>query len=267
LYIAGAGIARGYLNKPELSAEKFGNLKYRTGDLARRLTDGAVEFLGRIDQQVKIRGFRIEPGEIESRLLHIAGIKEAVALEREGADREKYLCAYIVMNGESRLEPAGIPAAGGDSLNAAKIKKILSEDLPGYMIPSYFFGVTKIPLNANGKIDINALPGPELTGKKYIAPTNEIEKKLVDIWSELLAAAAGTISIDADFFELGGHSLKATILTSRVYQALDVELGLIDIFKYPTIREMAQLINAYRLRERSALKIETNTENCEKIII
>jgi acyl-CoA synthetase (AMP-forming)/AMP-acid ligase II/acyl carrier protein len=289
LYILGEGVARGYLNNPELTAEKFvishlslvishskfspndqcpmtNDRLYKTGDLARWLGDGTIEYMGRIDQQVKIRGFRIEPGEIESCLRGISGIKEAVVIEREGMNKEKYLCAYVVVDESSK----GDLEIGGDKafeIDAAKIKEILSRNLPDYMIPQYFVRVDQIPLNPNGKIDIKRLPEPKLSEKQYIGPSNEVERRLVEIWGDVLTIEPGKISIDADFFELGGHSLKATIMISRIQHAMNVELMLVEIFKYSTIREIAKLINALNFRKRVSVKIGASEKKVERIVI
>ncbi|MCP5102896.1 MAG: amino acid adenylation domain-containing protein, partial [bacterium] len=241
LCISGAGLARGYLNRPELTAEKFGRGAaslstplplypsippfYRTGDLARWLPDGNIEFLGRIDQQVKIRGYRVELGEIESQLLKHPGIKEAVVIDRVGEDAEKYLCAYIVLDGE----------------DITGLKEYLSEELPGYMIPLFFVPVEEIPLTANGKVDRKALPVPEAApaGVEYAPAVTRIEQALVGIWSKVLGVGPDKLGIDANFFELGGHSLKGTVVTSRIHKQLNVTISLSEIFKFPTIRQLA----------------------------
>jgi acyl carrier protein len=244
------------LNRPELTDDKFkikngsGALRadfhhssfiihhsilYRTGDLARWLEDGNIEFLGRIDHQVKIRGFRVELGEIESRLLNYPWIKEVVVLVREEKNGDKYICAYFVSDSEYRI---------------SELRESLSKELPDYMIPSYFVQMEKIPLTSNGKIDRKALPKPELkVGESYTAPRNEIEKKLVGLWSEVLDKDAlhtsqlqSSIGIDDNFFQLGGHSLKATILVSRIEKAFSVKIPLSEIFKNPGIRELAGYI-------------------------
>jgi len=209
---------------------------YCTGDLARWLPDGNIEFLGRIDHQVKIRGFRIELGEIESQLLNIDEIKDAVVMAKEeGKSKEEtYLCAYIVT-----LETA--------SIDLSEIKKILSKNLPDYMIPLCFVQVEEIPLTSNGKINRKALPEPELVkSENYTAPRNEIERKLVNIWSDVLNVDQDVISIDANFFELGGHSLKAAILTSRVYKELNVKIPLVEIFKTSTVSGLSEYIKSSR---------------------
>ncbi|MDQ1355029.1 MAG: hypothetical protein QG657_5338, partial [Acidobacteriota bacterium] len=257
LYISGECLAQGYLNQPELTAEKFIYLHhssfiihhlelYRTGDLARWLSDGNIEFLGRIDQQVKIRGFRIELGEIESCLMKHPDIKEAVVLAQEESG-DKYLCGYIVPTRE---------------LVIVELREYLSKDLPDYMIPSYFVQLEKIPLTPNGKIDRKALPGLELkTGAGYIAPRNDIENKLVKLWAEILGRDTAHISqlqtsigIDDNFFQLGGHSLKATILVSKIHKELNIRLPLAEVFINPTIRGLAESMNRLVEDKFSAIK-------------
>jgi tyrocidine synthetase-3 len=235
--IAGEGVAVGYLNRPELTSEKFvedhfvpDERMYKSGDLARWVpgdkTD--IEFLGRIDNQVKIRGFRIEPGEIESTLLGYGGIKETVVLTREDSKKDKYLCAYIVPDKEISLPG---------------MRDYLSKNLPSYMVPSYFAVLKKMPLTLNGKIDRKALPEPEIAlTKKYFAPRNKKEERLVEIWSEVLGIEKERISIDDDFFQLGGHSLKATTLATRIHKVIHVKLPLMEIFNRPTIRRLSQYI-------------------------
>jgi amino acid adenylation domain-containing protein len=235
LYIGGVQVGRGYLGKEAFTKEKFlpdpfnasGKL-YKSGDLSRWLPDGNIEFLGRIDYQVKIRGFRIELGEIESQLSNHSEIKEAVALVREDDREDKYICAYIV---------------SGRELSISGLREYLSKTLPNYMIPSFFVSIDKIPLTPNGKVDRKALPEPEIkTGVEYIAPRDDIEAKLVRIWSDILGIEKTKISIKTNFFALGGHSLKATIMAARIYKELNVQLPLTEIFKTPTVRGLSGYI-------------------------
>jgi amino acid adenylation domain-containing protein len=258
LYIAGAAVGRGYLNRPELTYEKLlrgvqggGFLEksppgrrrlYRTGDLGRWLPDPAargayiIEFLGRIDQQVKVRGFRIELGEIERHLMNAPGIKEAVVIDGEDAGGDRFLCAYYVPD-------TGEPAAPGNVPDQTDLRDYLSHVLPDFMVPSYFVPIGRIPLTTNGKVNRKALPLPQMkTGVSYAPPTNEIEKKLLKIWSEVLGN--GLIGIDDNFFDLGGHSLKATIMIARTHKESNVKIPLGEIFKMPTIRALAQYISA-----------------------
>jgi amino acid adenylation domain-containing protein len=256
LYISGNGVARGYLNNPGLTAERFisnpiaspvtafrsysvhnaaDNRLFRTGDLACWQPDGNIEFLGRIDHQVKIRGFRVESGEIESQLLKHREIKGAAVVAREDKNGEKYLCAYVV--------PVDTAASGRTS-DTAGLKEFLARTLPDYMIPSHFIYLSNIPLTPNAKLDQSALPAPGTKGGKdnYIAPGNELEKKLTVIWAEVLNVLPASIGIDDNFFQLGGHSLKATILISKIHKILEVKVPLTEMFKGPTIRKLAGYI-------------------------
>jgi amino acid adenylation domain-containing protein len=247
LYIGGDGLARGYLNNPELTEEKFLSVSagfyksymsyrayipkkiYKTGDLVRWLPDGNLQFLGRIDYQVKIRGYRIEIGEIENCLLKYPGISETVVLVKEYETGDKYLCAYLV---------------SGEEISPVEIREYLSKYLPDYMIPTYYMQIEEVPLNPNGKIDRDALPPPEIIAEgQYKAPRDEIETKLAAIWSEILGVEKDIISIDADFFRLGGHSLKANVLASRIRKEFNTAVPLIEVFKNPSIESLAQYIN------------------------
>ncbi|HLP46187.1 MAG TPA: condensation domain-containing protein, partial [Candidatus Kapabacteria bacterium] len=210
---------------------------YSTGDLARWLSDGNIEFLGRIDNQVKIRGFRIELGEIENQLLKHKYIKEAVVILNNDAITDKNLTAYIVSI---------------EAFHENELREYLQKNLPDYMIPSYFVQLEKIPLTPNGKVDRKVLPEPRMkAGKSYIAPGNEIEKKLVEIWSEVLGRDElhiiqlnETIGINDNFFQLGGHSLKATILSAKIHKAFNANIPLSKIFTIPTIRGLANYIKS-----------------------
>ncbi|UCH95478.1 MAG: amino acid adenylation domain-containing protein [Candidatus Aminicenantes bacterium] len=260
LCVGGEGVSRGYLNDPELTAEKFlravighssfvissfkklskstnsvdnqcpmtNDRFYKTGDLARWLPDGNIEFLGRIDHQVKIRGFRIELGEIEAQLLKHADIKNVVVIQKEWEQGDKYLCAYIVSDIE---------------LSVSELREYLAGKLPDYMIPSYFIPIEQIPLVPNGKIDRKALPEPELkAGEDDIAPRDQLEETLAGIWVEVLGIEKDNIGIDSDFFHLGGHSLKAILLISQIHCALNVKVELTVVFTTPTIRALADHI-------------------------
>jgi amino acid adenylation domain-containing protein len=242
LYIAGAGVARGYLNNPELTKEMFmenpyktGNRFYKTGDIGRWLPEGEIEFVGRTDRQVKIRGYRIELGEIERQLILNKEIKEAVVIAGENPfgdkAQDKYICAYLVSNQEEKLD-------------ISKLKLFLSKRLPDYMIPSNIIQIDKIPLNPNGKIDRKALPEPGITaGDNYTVPSSELEKKLAHMWSEVLRVKKEMIGVDTNFFQLGGHSLIAVTLVSQIYREFNVNVPLAQIFEMPFIRGLAQYIS------------------------
>ncbi|MCP5047737.1 MAG: amino acid adenylation domain-containing protein, partial [bacterium] len=244
IYAGGDGLAAGYLNQPELTARRFvpnpfkessGALLFRTGDLGRYLADGVIEYFGRKDQQVKIRGFRVEPGEIEIHLLRHDDIKEAVVVPRKDHSGEYALCAYFIS--DKNIAPASL-------------KEFLSHTLPNYMVPSFFVPLDQIPLTPTGKIHRRALPEPVIeAGGNYIAPANEMEVKLAGIWSGLLGIAADKISINDSFFHLGGHSLKAVRLISRIQKALNVEVPLGQLFKYPTIKGLSIVIEGFARKE------------------
>ncbi|NWN77335.1 non-ribosomal peptide synthetase [Bacillus sp. (in: firmicutes)] len=239
LCIGGEGLARGYLHRPELTAEKFiphpftpGERMYRTGDLAKILPDGNIQFLGRVDQQVKIRGYRIEPGEIESRLLEHTDIDEAAVIAREDGDHDSYLCAYVAAKKEIKPE---------------ELRSFLKKDLPDYMVPAHFVKLDRLPLTVNGKLDKNRLPAPDRSGGmdiSYEAPRDETEEKLASIWGEALGIES--IGINHNFFEAGGHSLKAAALLSNIHKELKVKVPLRQIFETPTIKGLRESIASTR---------------------
>ncbi|MGO4532519.1 amino acid adenylation domain-containing protein [Paenibacillus sp. 2TAF8] len=249
LVIGGVGVSRGYLNRPELTEEKFvdspfaeGERLYRTGDLARWMEDGNVDFIGRIDNQAKIRGYRIETGEIESQLQRVEGLRETVVLVRSDATGQKALCAYYTLD-------------TGAELAVNDLRSRLAQELPGYMIPSYFVELEVLPLTPNGKIDRKALRAPEgetASGTESIAPRNELETKLALIWQEVLGLTK-EIGVYDNFFDIGGHSLRATTLVSKVHQELNVDLPLRDVFRHSTIESMAVAIS--RLNEQKFVSI------------
>ena len=253
IFIAGAGIARGYFNRPEETEEKFienplvpGERMYASGDLAKWLQDGNLEFLGRSDDQVKIRGMRVETGEIEKQLLKHKGIKDAVIVAREDGESDKYLCVYYV---------------SGEQFEVAHLKRTLSESLPSYMVPAYFVRLAKIPLTANDKLNYKALPLPEAASlNEHTAPADKVEKMLSGIWSQLLNTAKEKISMTADFFEIGGHSLKATILASKIHQAFNIKIPLRNIFETPTIRKLAEFIKGTEEDKYVTIKLAENKE-------
>jgi amino acid adenylation domain-containing protein len=247
LCIAGCGVSRGYLNNPELTVDRFvenphvpKERMYKTGDLARWTYDGSIVFLGRIDHQVKIRGYRIELGEIENQLLNHPEIKEAVVVPKERDTSDTHLCAYFVP--ASSYSPT--PTHPLDFSVVHHLREYLAEKLPNYMVPSYLIPLKAIPRTTIGKVNRRALPEPEIfvNGEAYEAPRNDIEKKLVEIWSEILGIEKDIIGIDNNFFELGGHSLKATILVSKIHKMFNIKLPLVKAFGSPTIRELSEHI-------------------------
>jgi tyrocidine synthetase-3 len=264
LWVGGDGLARGYLNNPDLTADRFINVAakgredtrsynyyiltpksqilYRTGDLCRFLADGSIEFLDRIDQQVKIRGFRVELAETEHHLLRHPEIDEAVVTVRGRGD-DKHLTAYIVLPPPSRTNRTSQTSITNQTnrTSPAKFRSHLAGILPDYMIPTHFVQLPQIPLTPNGKIDRRALPEPEISGR-YTLPRGETETRLAAIWSEVLNVKVEKIGADDNFFELGGHSLKAMVMAGRVERAFNVKLPLAEIFRTPSIRELARFI-------------------------
>ncbi|HEV3051237.1 MAG TPA: condensation domain-containing protein, partial [Longimicrobium sp.] len=248
LCLGGASVARDYLGRPGLTAERFvpdpfsaqpGARLYRTGDRVRWLADGSVEFLGRTDFQVKVRGFRIELGEIEARLAEHPGIREAVVLVREDVPGEKRLVAYV----------AGDDTAGADVLRAH-----LSERLPEYMVPAAYVRLDALPLTPNGKVDRKALPAPEgdaFPAREYEAPSGKVETAVAAIWAELLGAEQ--VGRRDQFFELGGHSLLAVRVVSRVRQALGVEVSPRDVFERPVLADFARGLQTAAQAEAAAI--------------
>ncbi len=235
LWISGAGVARGYLGRPELTADKFvpgdGERAYRTGDRARWGADGVLEFLGRTDAQVKVRGFRIEPGEVEAALAAHPGVSEALVLVREDAPGDRRLVAYVVPTA------GGAPPAGlGEHLRAR---------LPEHMVPSAVVALDAFPLGRNGKVDPAALPAPEpAAARGGLAPRTPTEEVVAAIWAEVLRVER--VGADDDFFELGGHSLLATQVVSRVRSALGCELPLRAVFEVPTVAGMSRRVDRLR---------------------
>ncbi|MFC2145777.1 amino acid adenylation domain-containing protein [Acidobacteriota bacterium] len=234
LCVSGTAVARGYLNRPELTFEKFipdpywiDQRFYRTGDLAGWLADGNIQFLGRLDNQVKIRGFRIELGEIENELLNHEKIKEAAVTAKKNQKGENYLCAYIISE-------VDIPES--------ELRSLLLMHLPEHMVPLYFVRLDKLPLTTSGKVDRRSLPEPEPNEGKYLAPRNEIEEKLVEIWSEVLGIEKEKIGIDSNFFELGGQSLNLTVILSKIHKEFNVKISWLEMFKTPKIRELVAYI-------------------------
>ncbi|RYZ36976.1 MAG: non-ribosomal peptide synthetase, partial [Myxococcaceae bacterium] len=234
LYLAGEGQARGYLLRPELTAEKFlpevhgpaGSRMYRTGDRVRYRADGVLEYLGRVDFQVKVRGFRIELGEVESALRQQESVKDAVVVAK-GEGAEKRLVAYVA-------------AKAGTTLEAEALKVSLRQRLPEYMVPGTVVVLEALPLNANGKVDRKALPEPEApqSGSTYEAPRTELEASLAAIWAEVLRVPR--VGVKDDFFALGGHSLLATQVVSRVRAETGAELPLRALFEAPTVEALAK---------------------------
>ncbi len=241
IHVGGAGLARGYLDRPALTAERFvpdpwaaepGSRLYRSGDLARRTLrtpDGDLEYLGRADHQVKLRGFRIELGEIEAALARHPGVREALVLAREDQPGDRRLVAYVV------------PAETAPGASA--LRDFLAAALPDYMVPAAFVFLPALPLSGNGKVDRRALPAPEAAQgslDEEAAPRRPVEELIAGIWSQVLGVEG--VGAGDDFFELGGHSLLATQVVSRVRETLRVELPLRQLFDTPTVGELAAAV-------------------------
>jgi acyl carrier protein len=252
LLIGGAGVARGYLGRAGLTAERFipdpvggeaGARLYRTGDRARWRADGTLEFLGRVDAQVKVRGFRIEPGEIEAVLRGHESVTECVVVVREDVPGETRLVAYV---------------AGG--VDAEALRAHLRRSLPEYMVPSAFVVLHALPLTPNGKLDRKALPAPELASAEetYVAPRTPVEEVLAGIWAEVLRV--DRVGVEESFFELGGHSLLATRVASRVREVFGVEMPLRALFEGPTVAELAGRVEEMRRAELPVLPPVVPTE-------
>ena len=242
LYIGGVGLARGYFNRPDLTAEKFipnpfgnkpGSRLYKTGDLVRYLSDGNLEFLGRIDNQVKVRGFRVEPGEIEWVLREHTAIQDAVVTTQDDASGNKRLIAYVVLKDKT-------------SAIASKLRDFLKQRLPDYMLPAAFVTLNELPLTPSSKVDRQALPKPDSTRQEpagtFVPPRDDLEDQLSSIWTEILGIQP--IGIKDNFFNLGGHSLLGLRLFAKIEQTFNKKLPLTALFQAPTVEQQASLLRA-----------------------
>jgi tyrocidine synthetase III len=247
LCIAGVGVARAYANDAGRTEEMFvpnpfepGTKMYRTGDLARWLPHGSIEFLGRTDKQVKIRGCRTEPREIEAVILAHDAVKDAVVVAREDGQNNKFLCAYIVWREEEKF---------------AELRPFLARQLPDYMVPAFLLTVDHIPLNARGKVDIGGLPHPDgslALQQSYVAPRNETERRLAEIWSSVLDRER--IGVHDNFFEIGGHSLRATIMLAKANKEFDTDVALGVVFDNPSIASLSQCFEGVTHHEAMVLE-------------
>jgi len=251
LYAGGECLARGYINRPELTAEKFipnpfteepGARLYRTGDLARYLPDGNIECLGRIDHQVKLRGYRIELGEIEAVLSQHHNVREVAVAVLEGAQSDRRLVGYVVP--EQNQNPT-----------SAELKSYLRERLPEYMVPPVILTIDRLPVSPNGKLDRKALPAPKAvrSDENYLAPRSSVEEALASIWTEVLGIEK--VGVNEGFFELGGHSLLATLVVSRIRDRFEVDLPLRRIFEAPTITELSVAIVQRQIEQTDAQEV------------
>jgi acyl carrier protein len=236
LYIGGAGVARGYLNHPGLTAERFipdsfgskpGVRLYHTGDLVRYRMDGQLEFLGRIDDQLKIQGYRVETEEIAVTLRQHSSLRDAFVTAIQDTNGDKRLVAYLII-------------ARGQEPSVTELRAFLKEKLPEYMIPSAFVRLTDLPLTAAGKVDRRALPEPDVVRPRlttsYVAPQGETEELIAALWREVLQVE--TVGVHDNFFDLGGNSFGVYELYSKLCELLDCQLSILDLFKYPTVKAL-----------------------------
>ena len=254
LYIGGPGLARGYRNRPDLTAERFvsnpyseapGERLYKTGDLARMLPDGQIAFIGRVDDQVKIRGFRVELSEITNTLSRHPAIRETVVIAREDKPGQKRLVAYVV------LRP-------GIAVTNAGLRHFLGQDLPDYMIPAAFVTMDSLPLGSSGKVDRSELPslaeGNILRDETFISPRNPTEEQIAAIIGELLGLER--LGVNDNFFLLGGNSLLATQVIARVRESFDIEVTLLNVFDHPTVAGIAAVVEQLVIERVEALSEE-----------
>ncbi|WP_172844424.1 non-ribosomal peptide synthetase [Tumebacillus algifaecis] len=237
LYIGGRNVGRGYLGRPDLTAERFvqnpfrvGERMYKTGDIVRFLPDGNLQFIGRADGQVKIRGYRIELGEIENALSEAPGVREAVVIDREDIPEQKYLAAYVTLQSAE--------------LTAGDLRKHLAQRLPEYMIPSAFVIMDEMPMTPNGKVNRKELPRPDddrpELGNAYIAPRTDLERSIAEIWQEVLGVSR--VGIHDNFFELGGGSLLILQVHRQLKENLGIETSVVQLFQYPTVGTLAKFL-------------------------
>ncbi|HEX6863213.1 MAG TPA: amino acid adenylation domain-containing protein, partial [Thermoanaerobaculia bacterium] len=258
LLIGGVQLGRGYLARPDLTAERFvpadgGARLYRTGDLARYLPDGAIDFLGRIDHQVKVRGLRIELGEIESALAGHPAVREAVVLARSGGSGALggvNLVAYVT------------PKQGETAPDLAQLRQLLSRNLPEYMLPSALVVLDAMPLTASGKVDRKALPEPERSGvsPERVLPRTDLERLLARLWSETLSVEPGSFGIHDSFFEIGGNSITGAIFINRLQQELGEIVHVVTIFDSPTIEKLAAFLEAEYGEKQAAGAVQVDAE-------
>jgi nonribosomal peptide synthetase DhbF len=233
--VGGAGVARGYLGRPELTAERFvpdpfagvpGARAYRSGDRVRRLASGELEYLGRVDHQVKVRGFRIEPGEVEAAVAAHPAVRQALVLAREDRPGDRQLVAYVVAADGGAVEPRGL-------------REWTAERVPDYMVPAAFVVLETIPLTPNGKVDRRALPPPvREAGGSFVAPRSGLEREIAAAWEEVLEVER--VGVEDNFFEIGGHSLLLARLHRRLRDSLGRELSVVDLFRFPTVAALAR---------------------------
>jgi acyl-CoA synthetase (AMP-forming)/AMP-acid ligase II/acyl carrier protein len=257
LYIGGDCLARGYLNQPELTAEKFiadpfssepARKLYKTGDLVRYLPGGEIVFMGRLDNQVKLRGFRIELGEIENAIRQYHGIQQVFIMVRDDRPGDKRLVAYII-------------PASGTILEVDKLRSFLREKIPAHLIPSAFVMIDTFPLTVNGKIDWKALPAPDqgtLGDRELVAPRNTAEQILCQIWMSVLGR--DRLSVEDNFFDIGGNSLLAIQVMARIRKEFEIVVPVTKIFEYPSLSDLALQVNFLVLYQKPASGVPEDTK-------
>ncbi|WP_281377115.1 non-ribosomal peptide synthetase [Fontibacillus panacisegetis] len=261
LCIGGEGVGRGYLNRPELTTEKFvnnpykeGTTIYRTGDLAKWLPDGNLQYLGRIDEQVKVRGFRIELGEIEEVIRKQEGIRDVTVIVREDQAGDKFICAYVVSEDHSE----------GEKLNLIQVKNEIRKELPYYMVPSHIIEIEQLIMTKNGKLDKRNLPKPEFSSEReYIAPRNDIEEKLATLFKDVLDVEV--LGVNDNFFEMGGNSIKAISVIARM-RDYGFHVSVLQLFKNSTVATLAEEIHA-NLSEQEESESVSDDNGFDSIII
>jgi aspartate racemase len=266
LYAGGDGVARGYLNRDDLTAERFssdpfragdGSRLYQTGDLARYLNDGSIEFLGRKDNQVKIRGFRVELGEIEAAIKEHPLANDCAAVVREDQPGEKRLVAYVVPN-------RGVATT---TETISDLRSGLRQRLPDYLVPAQFVLLTHLPLSANGKVDRSRLPAPDMRSDLdpvYVAPQTEVEHTIAAIWQATLKVEK--VGRHDNFFELGGHSLDVTQVHSKLTKTMNKDLMIVDLFKYPTIESLARHLSKQQSDKPSLTGVRNRAEKQKQVM-
>jgi hypothetical protein len=248
LYVGGAGVARGYLKRPELTAERFirnpfsiepGARLYQTGDLVRYLPDGSMDYLGRVDHQVKIRGFRIELGEVEAVLGRHPAVAQVAAVVAPAATGERRLLAYVVLRAAA---------------TAGELRRYLQEQLPAYMVPAAIVALPAFPLTPNGKLDLAALPPPDAVGREegeiYEPPRSATETTIASVWREVLGVEK--VGLTDNFFDLGGHSLLVVRVQQRLRDSLGLQVPIVELFRHPTVGALA----GYATRQGEQLSLQ-----------
>ncbi len=257
LYIAGAGVGRGYINKSDLTDEKFisdpfipGEKMYKTGDLTRWLPNGDIEYIGRIDHQVKVKGVRVEPDEIKNHILNHKSIENAIVVAKQNQSNESYLCAYLIANQE---------------VTSTELRNYLRNKLPEYMIPSHFVQLESMPLTNNDKVDVRALQERDdenyiSLGTTYMAPGTNLEKMIAEIWKQVLGV--NQVGIYDHFFELGGNSLNIIQVNERLKNDLNIDITVMMLFRYPTIYSLSQQL---KMTAESRVQEEMNSNRVQVI--